>query len=489
MSGKHLAPKKSVKKPAKQPRFTGKGRVFYYAYITLTVISAFIVLGYVVFNLMSAPPNPVNPDYTRPPQVITTQDSEGNDVITVIPGFSDDKKEQFYTFLLVGQSEATGGNLTDTMMLVSYDVPNQKLSVMSLPRDTYVNYNGRNVLLNTIYTSAGGEKGHDAAITALKREVSELTGVYPDWSVVVKWEAVGELVDAIGGVYYEVPRDMKYWDPTQNLRIDVKKGYQLLDGDKAMQVIRWRHGNTNPETGLTPGYADGDLGRIRTQQGFLKAVIKKCLQPEVLLSNLGDYITIFQNNVTTDLSVTDLTYFVKSAVGGLNMDNVTFVTLPYKDAGDGAHLLAVPEKVVETVNEHFNPYLEDLTLGELDIVTAISVPTRRPTATPKPSGSARPSHSAEPSDTPRPQGGAQPSHAPSPEPTSSARPSTSPKPSSSSSPSDPPEPSEGGDVPLIPSAEPTPANSAPIETEGQVPTVTPPPEPTPEDDGPMLPGQ
>jgi len=485
--GARTAPRKTEKKPAKKgPKRTGTARVLYYAYITLTVISAFIVLGYVVFNLLSAPPEPT-PIYTRPPVVVTTEDQEGNVVVTEIPGLSDDRKEQFYTFLLVGQSQVTGGSLTDTMMLVAYDVPNQKLSIMSLPRDTYVNYNGRNVLLNTIYTSAGGSKGHDAANTALKREVSELTGVYPDWTVVVRWEAVGELVDAIGGVYYEVPRNMNYDDPTQDLHIHVKKGYQLLDGDLAMQVIRWRHDNYNPETGSMPGYADGDLGRIRTQQGFLKAVIKKCLQPDVLLSNLGDYITIFQNNVVTDLGVGDMTYFVKSAVNGLNLDDVTFVTLPYKDAGDGAHLLAVPEKVLEVVNEHFNPYMEDLTLGELDIVTSLPKASKKPT--PTPSATPKPSNSPEPSGSP------------------SAEPSASPKPSASAKPTASPKPTGEGEGPILPTDSPAPSpaqSEAPPPSHEPDPTVAPtpePPAPTPEppteptvhptpppDDGPMLPG-
>lgn len=466
-------------------------RALHYAYIALTVISALIVLGYVIFHLMSAPPNVDTPDYTRPPVVIATPDpsSSGEPVVTTVPGPSDDRKEQFYTFLLVGQSEVTGGSLTDTMMLASYDVPNQKLSIMSLPRDTYVNYNGRNVLLNTIYTSAGGSKGHDAAITALKREVSELTGVYPNFYVVMKWEAFGELVDAIDGVYYEVPRDMKYWDPDQDLRINVKKGYQLLDGDLAMQVIRWRHGNKDPETGKMPGYVDGDLGRIRTQQGVMKAIIKKCLQPEVLLTNLGDYISIFQKNVTTDLTVTDLTYFVKSAVGGLDMDNVTFVTLPYKDAGDGAHLLAVPEKVLETVNEHFNPYLEDLTLGELDIVTSIPLPTKKPTSSTKPSGTPEPTASPK----------ANPSASSSASPKASDEPASSPTPSPSAEPSAAPKPSDQREAPMVPSVAP----SAPAEAGGEDPIVTPPPEPSQapmpsppptgepalEDEGPMLPGQ
>lgn len=461
--GVRTAPKKTEKKPAKKgPKYTGKARVLYYAYITLTVIAAIIVLGYVVFSLMSSPPD-MSARNSAPPRpaetVYTTTDAEGNKVEVVVPPLSDDKKERFYTFLLVGQSQETGGSLTDTMMLCSYDVPNQKLSIMSLPRDTYVNYNGRNVLLNTIYTRAGGEKGHDAAIAALTREVGKLTGVYADFNVVVKWEAFGELVDAIGGVYYEVPRDMDYDDPTQDLHIHVKKGYQLLDGDLAMQVVRFREGAN--------GYRDGDLGRIRTQQGFMKEVIKKCLQPDVLLTNLGDYITIFKNNVTTNLEVTDLTFFVKSAVGGLNIDDVTFVTLPYKDAGDGAHLLAVPEEVLEVVNEYFNPYVEDLILSELDIVTSIPLKT---TSTSTPTATSTPSATPTPTASPKPTGegeGSENSPGPSPAHSAEPTPAVSQEPGSTVAPTPTPEAPAPTPTPEPPGDQSTPSpDDAPMLPEG-----------------------
>ena len=82
---------------------------------------------------------------------------------------------------------------------------------------------------------------------------------------------MGQIVDAMGGVWFDVPRDMYYSDPLQNLYINQKAGYRLLTGDDAMQVLRFRDGAN--------GYKDGDLGRIKTQQAFLKEVVRKCLQP------------------------------------------------------------------------------------------------------------------------------------------------------------------------------------------------------------------
>ena len=79
---------------------------------------------------------------------------------------------------------------------------------------------------------------------------------------------MGELVDAIGGVYFDVPRRMYYNDLSQHFKIDLQPGYQLLDGNGAMGVLRWRHNSDDSGHILNSGYAMGDLGRIETQQPF-----------------------------------------------------------------------------------------------------------------------------------------------------------------------------------------------------------------------------
>lgn len=359
-----------------KPKREGKALILHRVYVGLTIAAAAIVAGFVLWNLFSAPPEIDSPSR---PMTTTVVDEEGNEVAVEIPGLTAGRKKQFYTFLLVGQDTFGGGN-TDTMMLVAYDVPNQSLNVMSLPRDTYVNYNGRKVLLNSVYNRAGGSKD-DKGITALKKEVGELTGVTPDYHVLIQWDAVGKLVDAIDGVDFDVPRRMYYNDLSQDFKINLQAGFQHLDGDQAMQLIRWRHNSDDKGNILNSGYANGDLGRIQTQQDFMKAVIKKCLQPEVLLPNLGEYIQIFQENVVTNLSVSNMTYFGKSAVGGLDMDHVQFATMPWKDAGDGAHVLPVASKLLEEINASFNPYQDEIRLGELDAVTSIDSTAK---STPKP---------------------------------------------------------------------------------------------------------
>ena len=179
--------------------------IAYRSHIVLTVISAIIVAGYTRWSLFSAAPDPDgngrHPDNTRAPIVTQYVDPDtGETIEEEIPGLPADRKREFYTFLLIGQSQDTGGKLSDTMMLAAYDVPNQTLSVMSLPRDTYVKYNGRLMLLNAVYNAAGGDRD-GKGVAGLKQAVKDLTGIYPDFHVIIQWEALGELVDAIGCVY------------------------------------------------------------------------------------------------------------------------------------------------------------------------------------------------------------------------------------------------------------------------------------------------
>lgn len=262
-----------------------------------------------------------------------------------------------------------------------------------------------------------------------------------------------------------------------------------------MGLVRWRHNSDDRgNISRTYGYAEGDIGRIKTQQAFLKEVIKKCLQTDVLLGNLGEFINIFQKNVTTDLSVANMAYFGKSALGGLDMDQVSFVTLPNRNAGDGAHLLPVGSQIVKTVNDGFNPYKEAIRLGELRLADAspLVTPTPEPKETeepdtddsPAPSESFRPTESE---DVVLPPGSfSRPSA--SPRPGESAAPGGSPRPTDSAAPSPKPSASNPGGV-VLPSGTPVGGESTPVPTAEPTPPpadTAPPPAPTP-DEEPLLP--
>ena len=275
------------------------------------------------------------------------------------------QKDGVYTFLLVGQDTAGGGN-TDTMILVTFDSVNQEIYGMSLPRDTMINVGTRSKRLNAVYNNNKGgdpETQVENGMEALKREVSKLTGIYPNFYVMIQWEAVGELVDAIGGVWFEVPFDMNYDDPTpgQDLHIHQEAGYRLLSGEDAMEVIRWRKNNGEP--------SGGDVARIPIQQDFLKAAISQCLKPEILLK-APSLVQIFMDNVETDLSIGNILALAQRAAGMDTEQDITFVTMPYTEAyyPGVSMVLPVVDELIETLNEGFNPYQDDIQSSDLSVL-------------------------------------------------------------------------------------------------------------------------
>ncbi len=281
------------------------------------------------------------------------------------------KSKDFYTVLILGRDTGGGGN-TDTMLLASYDVTNQQATVMSIPRDTMVNVSWDVKKINSVYNSCGrGDKG----IQGLYQEISQLVGFEPDYQVVVEWEAVGKIVEAIGGVYFDVPYTMDYHDPLQNLVIEQEKGYRLLSGEDAMEVIRWRKNDRDSPYGYHNGI--GDSGRMEVQQSFLKAVIQQMMQPANVL-NIGKIAKVFQENVSTDLSFQNILWFSKQAFsGGLSIDDVTFLTMPWKGAEAWSryyhryldYVVPVPDKLLEIVNNQLSPFQETFTLSDLDIMS------------------------------------------------------------------------------------------------------------------------
>ena len=276
-----------------------------------------------------------------------------------------ERKEGVYTFLLAGKDVASGA--TDTMLLLSYDINEKTIRGMNLPRDTMVNVSTSAKRLNTVYafnrTGKTPQEKTANGMNALKEEVGRLTGVTPDFYVLVEWDAIGRLVDALGGVEFEVPFDMDYDDPYQNLHIHQKAGLRLLSGDDAMQVIRHRKNNDG-------SHSNGDIGRMEVQQDFLKAVVKKCLQPAIFLK-ISSLVEIFKENVETDLTVGNLLAFAEKAMGMDPETGIEFFTAPvaeYFMYNKAAMLTLDPQAMLDVVNEKLNPYGEDVTMEDLEIL-------------------------------------------------------------------------------------------------------------------------
>lgn len=205
---------------------------------------------------------------------------------------------------------------TDTIIFASFDPDSKKVNVFSIPRDTYIHRKGYNLAeqrkINAIYETHG--------IEGVKKAVSYLLqGAPVHFYVKIDYEGVKKIVDSVGGVEVVVPFDMKYDDITSDppLHINLKAGRQVLDGEKALQFIRYRKGNTNKQ-----GYIDGDLGRIKAQQEFIKAFMDKAISYRlpVVIKNGYPYIE-------TDISLFEALYYGSKALG-INMEDIKLEILP-----------------------------------------------------------------------------------------------------------------------------------------------------------------
>ena len=177
--------------------------------------------------------------------------------------------------------------LTDVMLLVRFDPIHQDLKVLSIPRDT------RTFVPNLGMTkiNAANVQG-GPALTA--QVVSELLGgVGIDRYAILNIQGVEKLVDALGGVEIYVPQDMRYQDDSQRLYINLKEGQQHLNGNQALQFLRFRYDSY------------GDIGRIQRQQLLLRALMEQSLNPRTI-ANLPDITNVIRTHVDTNLSMEEL---------------------------------------------------------------------------------------------------------------------------------------------------------------------------------------
>ncbi len=316
--------------------------------LTVTLLSLLFLAaaGVAVVKYLVRPPEPVEND---PPQETgqnggAEQADGGAEVISN----GRERKQYCYTILLSGIDNDAGGS--DTNILMRFDAVNKTIDLVSLPRDTLMR-NGHK--LNYSYAKGGTQM--------LRDEIAALLGIPVDFSVSVDLKGFIELVDQIGGVDFDVPINMDYDDPYQDLHIHFQKGMQHLDGQQAMEVVRFRHNNDGT------GYGTEDIGRIGTQQAFLKAVAQKLLKAE----NVPAMAEVFLKYVKTDLTLGNLVWLGNEALNMGGMDAVSFHTLPGDGTGfyKGASVYVLDaDAMLELVNSALNPYAEDISAEDMDIL-------------------------------------------------------------------------------------------------------------------------
>lgn len=354
--------RKQPREPGREKRRTpGKaGRTAAIAVCVVLVLAFAAVAGYLAWEkpVDRAGGGLVDPTAESvPPKASEAPDAEPSVEPTQDPneGAPASLNENMYTFLVVGLDQVS--NSTDTIMVGRIDTETHKIDVVSIPRDTMVNVSWGTKRVNTYYSSDLVSGGN--GIDGLMKGIRDLVGFDIDCYAVVDLEAFVELVDAIGGVDYDVPIDMYYYDPSQGLNISIPAGMQHLDGETAVKVVRFRS-----------GYPTADIGRIGTQQDFLMSVAGQMLTLGNI-PNLPTFIDIFEKYVTTNLSASNISFFARQFLM-CKSEDISFHTAPGNGGdsvkGNSYYSLYVDEWL-EMVNECLNPYDQPVTTANVNILT------------------------------------------------------------------------------------------------------------------------
>ena len=267
-------------------------------------------------------------------------------MLATVVGHDENTKKNLGEFrcLILGIStDQDGVDLTDTIMVASYNPNTQKATLLSIPRDTYT---GKNPAKATAYEKINALYSRKHRPDETLDAVNEITGLNIEYYAVIKTEALIKLVDVIGGVTFDVPIDMDYDDTLQDLHIHLKAGEQLLDGDKAEQLVRFRHNNNG--TSYPEEYGDNDTGRMRTQREFIMQVMKQTLKTENIFK-LGEILDVAKEYVITNIDFNAAKDYIPYAVE-FNTDNLLTDTLPGTNSNKneaGTWVFIVDKKATE----------------------------------------------------------------------------------------------------------------------------------------------
>ncbi len=274
-------------------------------------------------------------------------DLEGN-WMAVLLGHNKETVENLETLRILIMGESTG--MSDTIIACSYNPKTQNVSMLSIPRDTYVtNGNYKYSAYNKINSLYSGGQTPEKTVQA----VNEITGLDINYYILVDTEALIKLVNLIDGVYFDVPIDMNYDDNGQDLHIHLTKGYQKLNGEQVEQVVRFRHNNDG--TSYPPDYGDEDYGRMKTQRNIIVEVAKQTIKLKNI-KEIKNIINIMKEDVKTNVNFDSIIDYVPYAVN-VDMSTIKTLQLPgvsENRGGYGWFFYHNEEETKKLVDELFN---------------------------------------------------------------------------------------------------------------------------------------
>lgn len=342
---------------AKKPRSVAKKVLITFLVLILTMATA---AG--VWLALNVQPPSTNKPHTNNSVI---DDPENGDLPAIDLNMGD-RIDDFFTFVVCATD--IDETRTDNIMVVAFDTKKHTVNVMNIPRDTMSNISrtGANRKINAAY---GTSKG----IEQTKKQIKQVMGFTPDKFIVVNFQGIAEIVDAIGGVEYEIPFPMMYSDPHQKLKINFPvAGMRKLNGEEVVDFLRWRKNSKGYTHYVPKEYENGDETRIVKQQEFLKHLAKEMLTLKNAINAKKIANAVF-GNVKTDITAGEMLWLSGQAFQ-VDSSQINMFTLPgyaaSSTAGNNNELsfyFINGRAALKLINANFNPY--DKKITKLDLVS------------------------------------------------------------------------------------------------------------------------
>ena len=264
--------------------------------------------------------------------------------------FQAERQDGVYTFLLAGSDDGTGN--TDTIMVGRLDTVRHTANFVSIPRDTLINVDTPIRKLNSVYWGAVNNGGSGSE--ALRRHIKKLIGFDVDCYAVIGLEGFERAVDALGGIWFDVPQRMYYEDGPV---IDLEPGWQLLNGEQAMWLCRFRS-----------GYVNGDIDRIAVQHDFLQAAAEQFLRLGSV-PNIPEVARVLAESMDTNMTASNMAWFARQFLR-CKAEDIRFETAPNTPAfvHELSYTFLDLYNWIEMINSSLNPGTTPVGEGQLDLV-------------------------------------------------------------------------------------------------------------------------
>lgn len=232
------------------------------------------------------------------------------------------------------------GLRTDAIMLASFDTETKEVNMLSIPRDTKMYIGNRYQKINAAHAFVD-ESGEIGGATATCEAVTRITGIPINYYVDFSFDAVAHVIDELGPIEFTIPDlygdgvGMVYDDPVQSLHINLPPGDYQLNGQQAVWLMRYRHGNVNPSTGVFKGYVNGDSDRVEMQQKFLKAVVDQKVNASLILK-IPSIFKEISSEIKTNFTVSEVIKYSKY-LADFSSVNIHSYSLPGEYSSDSAN--------------------------------------------------------------------------------------------------------------------------------------------------------